>query len=205
MPHPASGVPCAARGPAPLRRGLIFPPWDCRPPALPATPTSARRGFAGCLRVAPERALPTARARPAAPGAARPEQLLGLREPLARPRPTEAGGFPKRRAAAGRARGLGRASPGPRPARRGALRHCSGKSFPFEVCSPGPMLAHTPPARCSSESSQDSQAALVPGLEELGPLNSPPGLAITKHRKLKPSTKSCGQVPRHHRLPSPGC
>lgn len=147
----------------PLYAGESFsrPGTSC----LLGLPTPPRR-FPASQALRAFRGLPRSARRPprvpAPPlrGRARREQLLG-------PTRLQPGAF----RTGGRLR-AGRGADEPRSAagRAGSAQTLfGGKSFPFQVCSPSPMLAHTPPARCASACSRDSLEARVPGLEDSDP------------------------------------
>ena len=124
------GLPANPARPPRYAPESIFPPGHLLPPVSPYSIPK----LAGFSRFAREPALPIASAGPAAPGptglrvrstsrAAGPGSSHSLRPARLKPR-----GFRKARAA-GWALGAGGASPGPRPARWGALRCYWGKSF----------------------------------------------------------------------------
>ena len=124
------GLPAHRARPPRYAPESIFPPRHLLPPVSPYSIPK----LAGFRRFAREPALPTVSTGPAAPGptglslrstsrAAGPGSSHSLRPARLKPR-----GFRKAKAA-GWALGAVRASPGPRPARWGALRCYWGKSF----------------------------------------------------------------------------
>lgn len=141
--------------PPPYAWGVHLP---ARAPPAASLPLPNPRGaprLCGLFAVCPRANAAHRACRPCRPGTDQPQRLLGLQGcPPAVPGSSHSlgparlkpGGFRQGRTAAGWALHAERVSPDTRPARRGAPRCYSGKSFPFQVCSPGPVLAHTPPA-----------------------------------------------------------